>query len=78
MAAVNVAVSIDVAELTVAHHCEHDDDVHSWRLVEKSQDLTCYLRGTPEQVSEFALRLAKTVSEHCVRQVELAMHGEAS
>jgi hypothetical protein len=66
----NAAVIIDTAGVRVSVFAELDDDRVGFKVEHDNANVTVYLTGTLEQLSEFACRIASTCAQHVIAQVE--------
>lgn len=72
MNAARVIVTVPAEDVAVVLHCEHDDGTGTFRIEHEGNEVTVYLQGTTEQLSELACKLSAAVAEWAIHQVEQA------
>lgn len=70
--AVHGVLTVNAGDVGVAFHCEHDNDIASYKVTGGVDQIDVYLRGTPEQLGAFCDRIMRAVSAHTIAQVEAA------
>ena len=74
MGLASIAVSIDTDHATLRHHVNHDYGISSWQIQGPEgrwAQPTIYLRGTPDQLRDFAQNILDAADEYDLALVTL-------